>query len=56
MVAIDILGTLVVGFVAVMTALTGQLYLLDVVLLFALVSFVGTLALARYLSRGGSHE
>ena len=49
MVAIDILGTVVVGFVAIITILTGKAYLLDVALVWALVSFVGTLALAKYL-------
>jgi multicomponent Na+:H+ antiporter subunit F len=49
MVAIDILGTVVVGFVALITVLTGKEYLLDVALVWALVSFVGTLALAKYL-------
>ena len=49
MAAIDILGTVVVGFVAVLTALTGKAYLLDVAIVWALVSFVGTLALSKYL-------
>jgi multicomponent Na+:H+ antiporter subunit F len=49
MVAIDILGTVVVGFVAIIMALTGKVYLLDVALVWALVSFVATLALAKYL-------
>ncbi|MGB5487677.1 MAG: monovalent cation/H+ antiporter complex subunit F [Lysobacterales bacterium] len=49
MVAIDILGTVVVGFVAIITAITGKAYLLDIALVWALVSFVGTLALAKYL-------
>ena len=49
MVAIDVLGTVVVGFVAIITAVAGKVYLLDVALLWALVSFVGTLALAKYL-------
>lgn len=49
MVAIDILGTVVVGFVAIITAVSGKTYLLDVALVWALVSFVGTLALAKYL-------
>lgn len=49
MVAIDILGTVVVGFVAIITAVTGKAYLLDIALVWALVSFVGTLALAKYL-------
>jgi multicomponent Na+:H+ antiporter subunit F len=49
MVAIDILGTVVVGFVAILAALSGKQYLLDVALLWALVAFIGTLALAKYL-------
>ena len=49
MVAIDILGTVVVGFVAIITAVSGKAYLLDVAPVWALVSFVGTLALAKYL-------
>jgi multicomponent Na+:H+ antiporter subunit F len=49
MVAIDILGTVVVGFVAIITAISGKAYLLDIALVWALVSFVGTLALAKYL-------
>ena len=49
MVAIDILGTVVVGFVAIITIVSGKVYLLDVALVWALVSFVGTLALAKYL-------
>lgn len=48
-VAIDIIGTVVVGFVAIITAISGEEYLLDVALVWALVSFVGTLALAKYL-------
>jgi len=49
MVSIDILGTVVVGFVAIITAVTGKAYLLDIALVWALVSFVGTLALAKYM-------
>ena len=48
-VAIDIIGTVVVGFVAIITAVSGEAYLLDVALVWALVSWVGTLALAKYL-------
>lgn len=48
-VAIDIIGTVVVGFVAIIIILTGKAYLLDVAMVWALVSFVGTLALAKYL-------
>ena len=56
MVAIDILGTVVVGFVAILTAVTGKEYLLNVAIVWALISFVGTLALAKYLVGKGLHE
>jgi multicomponent Na+:H+ antiporter subunit F len=49
MVAIDILGTVVVGFVAIVMVLSGKAYLLDVALVWALISFIATLALAKYL-------
>jgi len=55
-VAIDVLGTVVVGFVALVTALTGKAYLLNVALVWALTSFVGTLALARYLLENRRHD
>ncbi len=48
-VAIDAIGTVVVGFVAILTAVSGHAYLLDVALVWALISWVGTLALAKYL-------
>ena len=48
-VAIDILGTLVVGFCCVMALWTGQEYYMNVAIAWALISFVGTLALAKYL-------
>lgn len=56
MVAIDILGTVVVGFVAILTAVTGKAYLLNVAIVWALVSFIGTLALAKYLMGKGLNE
>ena len=48
-VGIDILGTVVVGFCALLTLATGKEYLMNVALAWALVSFIGTLALARHL-------
>ena len=49
MVAIDVLGTVLVGVVAILTVLTGQEFLLNVAIVWALVSWVGTLALAKHL-------
>ena len=49
MVGIEILGTVVVGFCALLSLLTGKDYLMNVALTWALVSFIGTLALAKHL-------
>ncbi len=48
-VALDLISTLVIGIVAVDTVLTGQIVLLSVVMVLALVSFLGTIAFAHYL-------
>lgn len=48
-VAIDILGTLVVGFCCLMGLWTKQDYYMNIAIAWALISFVGTLALAKYL-------
>jgi len=48
-IAIDILGTLVVGFCCMMALWTGQDYYMNIAIAWALISFVGTLALAKYL-------
>jgi len=48
-VAIDILGTLVVGFCCLMALLTEVEYYMNIAIAWALISFVGTLALAKYL-------
>ncbi len=48
-VAIDILGTLVVGFCCVMALLSGQEFYMNIAIAWALLSFIGTIALAKYL-------
>ena len=48
-VAIDILGTLVVGFCCLMALWTGREYYMNIAIAWALISFIGTLALAKYL-------
>ena len=53
-VGIDILGTVVVGFCALLAVQTGRDYLMNVALVWALVSFIGTLALAKHLE--GQHR
>lgn len=49
MVGIDILGIVVVGFAALLAEQTGREYLVSVALVWAMISFIGTLALAKHL-------
>jgi multicomponent Na+:H+ antiporter subunit F len=48
-VAMDLLGILIVGLIVVATAATGEKAFLDVGMVIALVSFLGTVAYARYV-------
>lgn len=48
-VGIDILGTVLVGFCALLALVLDKDYLMNVALVWALVSFIGTLALAKRL-------
>ena len=50
-VAIDLIGVLIVGVVVVEAAATGNQAFLDVAIVIALISFVGTIAYARYVER-----
>ncbi len=50
MVAIDILGILVVGICALLAVVTKLSFLMDIALAWIFLSFIGTLALAKYLS------
>jgi multicomponent Na+:H+ antiporter subunit F len=48
-VAIDIFGIMIVGFCAVLTISTGRSWYIDIGIAWALQSFIGTLALSKYL-------
>ena len=48
-VAIDILGTLLVGFCALFALFKGKAFYINVGIAWALLSFVATIALAKYL-------
>jgi multicomponent Na+:H+ antiporter subunit F len=50
-VAMDLVGVLIVGLIVVYTAASGTKAFLDVAMVIALVSFVGTVAYARYIER-----
>jgi multicomponent Na+:H+ antiporter subunit F len=53
-IAIDLIGVLMVCLLVVMAGVTAQQAFLDVALVVALISFVGTVAYARYIEREGS--
>lgn len=56
MVAIDIFGILVVGICALLTIKIGRVFLIDVGIAWILLSFIGTITLAKYLSRNKLDE
>jgi multicomponent Na+:H+ antiporter subunit F len=55
-VAMDILGVILVGFCALLSLLTGRDFYLSVAIAWALLSFIGTIALAKYLEGKGLDE
>ena len=55
-VAIDIIGVMVVGICGVFAVITGMDWYLNIAIAWALLSFIGTLALAKYLEGRGFDE
>ena len=55
-VAIDILGTLIVGFCVVLALATGKEFYMNVAIAWALLSFIGSVALAKFLEGKGFDE
>ena len=49
MVGIDIFGILVVGLCAILAILTDQPFIIDIGIAWIILSFIGTLTLAKYL-------
>ena len=49
MVGIDIFGILVVGICAILAITTGRNFILDIGIAWIILSFIGTLTLAKYL-------
>jgi multicomponent Na+:H+ antiporter subunit F len=50
MVAVDIFGILVVGVCAIISIQTGRSFILDIGIAWIILSFIGTLTLAKYLT------
>jgi len=55
-VAIDILGTLVVGFCAIWSIITKRDLYMNIAISWSLLNFIGSLALAKYLEGRGFDE
>jgi multicomponent Na+:H+ antiporter subunit F len=55
-VALDLMTIQIAGMLAVDTIATGQSVFLDAAIVLALISFLGTVAFARYLERRGHDE
>lgn len=55
-VAIDTIGVMVVGICAIFGIVTGQDFYLNVAIAWALLAFIGTLALSKFLQGRGFDE
>jgi multicomponent Na+:H+ antiporter subunit F len=55
-VAIDIMGILMVGFCAIFSIITKKDLYMNIAISWALLNFIGTLALAKYLEGRGFDE
>ncbi len=55
-VAIDLLGTVVVGFCAILSIVTKRDLYMNIAISWALLNFIGSLALAKYLEGRGFDE
>ncbi len=52
-ISLDLIGSVVVSFIAVYSIVTDEPIFVDVAIVLALVMFLGTVAFARYLERRG---
>ncbi len=50
--AIDLITTIIIGIILLLMLLTGPEFLVDIALAMAALTFIGTVALARYVSEG----
>jgi multicomponent Na+:H+ antiporter subunit F len=53
-VALDLMAAITVGIMATYSILTGETAVLDAAMVVALITFLGTIAFASYLERGGA--
>lgn len=50
-VAIEILGIIVAGICVILSISTGRAFMIDIAIAWIILSFIGTLTMAKYLSR-----
>ena len=55
-VAMDILGIVIVGFCALFAIKSGKDYFMNIAIAWSLLSYIGTIALAKYLEGRGFDE
>ena len=55
-VALDLFAALMIGFIASICMLTGKSIFLNAAAVLAMIAFLGTVAIARYLERGVKHD
>ena len=51
-VALDVMTIIAVSVIVYIAAITGRIIYLDVAMIYGLISFLGVVAIARYLERG----
>ena len=56
MVGIDIFGILVVGICVIIAIMTDRMFIIDIGIAWIILSFIGTLTLAKYLSKKKLNE
>jgi multicomponent Na+:H+ antiporter subunit F len=56
MVGIDIFGILVVGICAIIAVITNRMFIIDIGIAWIILSFIGTLTLAKYLGGRNLNE
>lgn len=50
--AINMIGTKTVVIIALISLITGEAYYLDIAMLYALISFIATIGVAKYMEKG----
>lgn len=55
-VSIDIFGIIVVGICVILAMITGKSYIEDIGIAWIILSFIGTLTMAKYLGKQKLHE